>query len=664
MKTCLGSRINKLLVGAVLFACSPLCGAEDTIGQDNVAVSFTGISREHAQAIARTVSAARAVAVEKFGFDMPATINVTVAADPAAGSRLFNDGQDRFSLTIRSEEDLRQPSRSGTFHLYGLCHEVGHLAMYRPIRDHSWMTTAAAEGWAHYLGSRIVDEVYAREGPDLWPDAYDYRVDGMARLEKQLAAAEKNDVQVGAGLWKELVEALGDRALAPVFAAWGQLALDRADPGPKLGEAILKVTGEPRTAQWWNRAQATLVVQRPTSDFKVQEAKAEELQGKPLELACDDGTQSGKSSMAGGGHAVRFSASGNTSYVTSIRVYGARYGTRQAPDENFHLWLCDSEFRSIAEFAFPYDRFKWGKAQWVDLAVKPTLVPREFFVCAGFNPTATKGVFVGYDGHGGKASYLGLPGKEPRAFDKGNWMIRAVVSQVPVMRTWTDASGGFSVEAELVAVVDGAVRLKRKDGSKISVPLDRLSAADREFLQPQPAPEPEAPSAPEAPSEDAAPVELAGIKMELKRDDGVPAGRRSLPMGHGVRFESPDGDHFLTSVRIHGARYGHAQAPEEDFHVTLCSQDSKEIADFPFSYSKFRKGDAKWVSLRVKPTAVPREFIIYVGFNPTRTKGVFVSHDAQGKALVGRPGKPAGSFNGGDWLIRATVDSVKDHDFE
>ncbi len=661
MKTALSSGAANLLVGIMLVVWLPICTAEDTVQQENVAVSYTGISQEYAQAIARTTAAARAAAVEKFGFDMPAKITVTVQVDPA-GSRLFNDGQDRFSLTIRSEDNLRQPSQSGTFHLYGLCHEVGHLAMYRPIRDHSWMTTAAAEGWAHYLGSRIVDEVYTKEGADLWPDTYDYRVDGMARLEKQLASAESSDVQVGAGLWKELVEAVGDQAIAPLFAAWGKATLDPADPGPKAGEILLQTTGDQRTTQWWTRAQAAFVAKRPASDFEAQEAKADELTAKPLEIALDNGTQSGKKSMAGGGHAVRFSASGNSSYLTSVRVYGARYGYPQAPKEDFHVWLCDSEFRSIADFAFPYGKFARGKAQWVDLAVKPTLVPNDFFICVAFNPTGTKGVFVGHDGQRGGASFSGLPGKGPRPFRDGNWMIRAVVSQVPIVRTWSDASGSFSVEAELVAFADGTVQLKKKGGHVISVPFELLSEKDRRFLQPPPVAKPATPDEDTSPAmseEEDSTVKLAGAKVELKRDDGTPAGKKSFPMGHGVRFESPDGDHFLTSVRIHGGRYGYPQAPKEDFHVTLCDTDSKKIADFPFPYSKFKKGDAKWVSLRLKPTAVPPEFIIYVNFNPTRTKGVFVSHDGQGKALAGRPGKPAGTFNGGDWLIRATVDSGK-----
>lgn len=52
-------------------------------------------------------------------------------------------------------------------------------------------------------------------------------------------------------------------------------------------------------------------------------------------------------------------------------------------------------------------------------------------------------------------------------------------------RTWSDSSGKFSVEAELVEVKDGKVVLKKADGSELTVPLAKLSAADREFLKSQ-----------------------------------------------------------------------------------------------------------------------------------------------------------------------------------
>jgi thiol-disulfide isomerase/thioredoxin len=53
------------------------------------------------------------------------------------------------------------------------------------------------------------------------------------------------------------------------------------------------------------------------------------------------------------------------------------------------------------------------------------------------------------------------------------------------VRTWTDASGKFSVDAELVGVDGGQVTLRSSDGKTLAVPLSRLSAADRRHLAAQ-----------------------------------------------------------------------------------------------------------------------------------------------------------------------------------
>jgi hypothetical protein len=632
-----------------LSAAASVATAQETLQREGVVVNYSGVSPEYAEAIARTVSTARSVAIDRFGFDMPDTITVTVQLNADGNVRLFNDGQDRFSLTIRSGSELLKPSQSGIFHLYGLCHEVGHLAMYRPVRDKRWMTTAAAEGWAHYLGSRIVDEVHAREGSDLWPDRYDYLNDGTRRLEKQLASPEPGAVANGAGLWKELVAMVGDRGVAPIFQAWGSLEVDPADPEPQLGEALKSAATDTQIQDWWDRAQVLFVDKRPRSRF-VAQTVARQSAGESEELALDDGEAAGKQSIAGGGHAVRFEVSDGSFYLTEVQIHGARYGTVQPPNEDFRVWLCDADFRSIAEFKFPYSKFTRGTFDWVGLSIPPTQVPTQFFVCVGFNPTATKGVYVSYDAADDGASYVGLPGRNPGGFSRGDWLIRATVARQSKTRTWTDSTGKFSLRAELVDAAEGIVRLKKADGEIISLPIEKLSDADQDFVRSQ-TQEPPA----DAPSTVMI-SELSGNPEELAQDDGRPAGKKSFPRGHAVAFEAPGDSYYMTSVRIHGGRYGHPQAPKEDFHVTLCDPDFRTIVDFPFAYSKFQRGDPKWVSLRVKPTRVPKKFVICVNFNPTRTKGVYVSHDAEGTALVGLPGKPAGSFTGGDWLIHVTVD--------
>ena len=51
-------------------------------------------------------------------------------------------------------------------------------------------------------------------------------------------------------------------------------------------------------------------------------------------------------------------------------------------------------------------------------------------------------------------------------------------------RIWTDVTGTYQVEAELVDATDAEVRLRlKKDGKIVPVPLEKLSEKDREFLK-------------------------------------------------------------------------------------------------------------------------------------------------------------------------------------
>lgn len=53
------------------------------------------------------------------------------------------------------------------------------------------------------------------------------------------------------------------------------------------------------------------------------------------------------------------------------------------------------------------------------------------------------------------------------------------------VRTWSDQTGKFKIEAEFVSAKDGVAVLKRADGSRIEVPVARLSDADQAFLKTQ-----------------------------------------------------------------------------------------------------------------------------------------------------------------------------------
>ncbi len=71
---------------------------------------------------------------------------------------------------------------------------------------------------------------------------------------------------------------------------------------------------------------------------------------------------------------------------------------------------------------------------------------------------------------------IGLPG--PAGQDAA-----ANAADQPQVRTWTDRSGEHQTEASLVDSQDGKVMLKKKDGTTITVPLESLSDADRDYVR-------------------------------------------------------------------------------------------------------------------------------------------------------------------------------------
>ncbi len=148
------------------------------------------------------------------------------------------------------------------------------------------------------------------------------------------------------------------------------------------------------------------------------------------ELSHDDGRMAGKSSIAGSGHAVRFSVDGDSWYVTSLSLSGSRYGEPRPPKEDFKVWICDAQFKPIATFQFPYASFARGNPVWKTFRIRATRVPKDFIVCFGFDPHQTKGVYVSYDGQKSGYSLTGVPERDqPKPFDKGNWMIRCKVEK-------------------------------------------------------------------------------------------------------------------------------------------------------------------------------------------------------------------------------------------
>jgi hypothetical protein len=152
-------------------------------------------------------------------------------------------------------------------------------------------------------------------------------------------------------------------------------------------------------------------------------------------------------------------------------------------------------------------------------------------------------------------------------------------------------------------------------------------------------------------------VALAGT-TKLKYGDGKPDGKRSIGgSGQMIKFKAPSNNSEIKAIKIHGSRYGHDEAPDEDFLIYFLNGDAGEIIHTETApYKLFDKGDEEWVKVRLKdPIQVPSEFWIVLDFRAHQTKGVYVSYDTStnGKnSKTGLPGKPIKEMKyGGDWMI-------------
>ena len=149
--------------------------------------------------------------------------------------------------------------------------------------------------------------------------------------------------------------------------------------------------------------------------------------------------------------------------------------------------------------------------------------------------------------------------------------------------------------------------------------------------------------------------------IDASLGDGQPDGKRSLGgSGEMIELQMPDGASKVLGMKIHGSRYGNAQAPKESFLIYFMNKDRTRILHTEMApYSKFKRGAEEWVEVRFEnPLAgLSKSFWIVVDFRAAQTKGVYVSYDTTtgGKySRIGLPGMPSNAVNfGGDWMIQA-----------
>lgn len=156
-------------------------------------------------------------------------------------------------------------------------------------------------------------------------------------------------------------------------------------------------------------------------------------------------------------------------------------------------------------------------------------------------------------------------------------------------------------------------------------------------------------------------------RIEISNDDGKNAGKWSFSGGgHGVKFTAPSEGCILKAVRLYGSRYGEYKVPDENFDVWVCDKNFNVIENFEFPYSLFKKrGYSKWVTMKLDDVQVSKEFAICVAFDPHKTKGIYVFHDAKTsrQSYQGIPPEME-PFKDGDWMIRALIEQPAEASLE
>jgi len=150
-------------------------------------------------------------------------------------------------------------------------------------------------------------------------------------------------------------------------------------------------------------------------------------------LKYGDDKPDGKKSLGGSGELIKMSLPGEENKVAGIRIHGSRYGSPQAPDEDFLIYILNEDLNEVlhTEMA-PYKLFRRGEEKWVRVKFKKLReVPKIFWVALDFRAGRTKGVYVSYDtSTGGQYSKSGLPGLKAKDVDfDGDWMIQVQLSK-------------------------------------------------------------------------------------------------------------------------------------------------------------------------------------------------------------------------------------------
>ncbi|MCG8448552.1 MAG: hypothetical protein MI725_03100 [Pirellulales bacterium] len=352
----------------------------------------------------------------------------------------------------------------------------------------------------------------------------------------------------------------------------------------------------------------------------VQSAEA----AKTATLKHDDGSQEGKRSMTGGGHAVRFECpDGETWYLKALSIHGSRYGAGKAPNEDFKVVVASDDLKRRQEIGKPYSLFKRGKEEWVRFGIDPVEVRGAFHVAVFFNPTRTKGVYVGIDTNPTtthSAIVLASAPDKKESDLQGDWMIRAhLVKQI---------------KGKAKTLLDATTLGKQKQQEE--------AAHDAKILG-------------EARS------------LTLKHDTGSMDEHMNIQGAlYTAVFETPKNvEGYVWQVQVYASQFGgqhDSEAVNGDVYILDKNRQVITRTTFPYSLATQEK---QWIKIPTLPTKVKGKFYVSIDTHGTKFKGLYMGYQDGNKKQVAstdelednrvQTGDWSKKFNHMQWMIRTKV---------
>jgi len=414
----------------------------DKLEGKHCAVEYTPSLEAYARAFAVITDEAWEAYAELFSLPLPEPLRIYISLLPEKGehyAHLFTDGKESFMLGVGSEKKLFAPENGGSYNIYGICHEMGHIAMYSRMSRVPGLPPGIGEGWAHYTGSVVTSHVFTTLGESVYPDPHNYHESGgMPRLLEQFRACQES------GKWGDTTRVA--KVMCDIEQKYGREVLGEAmnralahEPSgqelmPLFAEELVRITGDAG-------ARNLIPEQCLKTEFTVRTAYpditqewlyyGEKLDWKDgaLRLSYDDGEMNGQKSISGSGHALIFHQPDGKWLLNAIEFYGCRYGiTEQPPDDEFTVFVCDEDFEVIGEYPSSYTLFpERGEWKWQKIEFQPIDVPEFFYVLVEFDPAATKGIYMALDDSVPRShSRTAYPGAHLiDVEDVCDWMIRA-----------------------------------------------------------------------------------------------------------------------------------------------------------------------------------------------------------------------------------------------